>query len=89
MEGPSWDEELIDAPSKDECLDDPSKVEEDVPSEEELVLVKATSTAGFGELGVEQGFPCMQSASSSLGFLTRGVDFILVICLYRTLKSVI
>jgi len=51
--GPSWDEELVDAPSKDECLDDPSKVKEDVPSEEELILVEATLTTRFGELGAE------------------------------------
>jgi len=47
----------VDAPSEDERLDDPSKKEEDVPPEEELVLVEATSATGFGELGAEQGLP--------------------------------
>ncbi|KAJ8426187.1 LOW QUALITY PROTEIN: hypothetical protein Cgig2_010824 [Carnegiea gigantea] len=38
VEGPSRDEELVDAPSEGERLDDPSKEQEDVPPEEELVL---------------------------------------------------
>ena len=31
VEGLSWDEELVDAPSEDECLDDLSEEEEQVP----------------------------------------------------------
>ncbi|KAJ8445063.1 LOW QUALITY PROTEIN: hypothetical protein Cgig2_022583 [Carnegiea gigantea] len=31
VESPSWDEELIDAPSEDECLDELSEEEEEVP----------------------------------------------------------
>jgi len=47
----------VDAPSEDKHLDDPSKEEEDVPHKEELVLVEAAPTTGFGELGVEQELP--------------------------------
>ncbi|KAJ8431111.1 hypothetical protein Cgig2_015679 [Carnegiea gigantea] len=57
VEGPSWDEELVDVLSEDERLDDPSEEKEDVPPEEELVLVEAPSTIGFSELGAEQGLP--------------------------------
>ncbi|KAJ8447061.1 hypothetical protein Cgig2_025438 [Carnegiea gigantea] len=46
-------EELVDAPSKDECLDELSKEEEEVPPEVELVLVEATSALDFDELGAE------------------------------------
>ncbi|KAJ8433879.1 hypothetical protein Cgig2_021262 [Carnegiea gigantea] len=53
VEDPLWDEEFVDAPSEDDCLDDPSGEEEDVPIEEELVLVEATSAIGLGELRVE------------------------------------
>ncbi|KAJ8446958.1 hypothetical protein Cgig2_006586 [Carnegiea gigantea] len=73
--GLSWDEELVDSPFEDEHPDDPSEVEEDVPFEEELVLVEATSTTEFGELGAEQGLPYTPLASSSSGVLTRGVNF--------------
>ncbi|KAJ8433170.1 LOW QUALITY PROTEIN: hypothetical protein Cgig2_023814 [Carnegiea gigantea] len=38
VEGSSRDEELVDAPSEDECLDDLSEEQEDVPLKEELVL---------------------------------------------------
>jgi len=57
VEGPSWDDKLVDGPFEDECLDGPSVKEEDVLNEEELVLVEATSAASFGELGAEQGLP--------------------------------
>ncbi|KAJ8446908.1 hypothetical protein Cgig2_013209 [Carnegiea gigantea] len=87
--GPPWDEKLIDALSEDERLNDRSEVEEDVPSEEEQVLVEATSTTGFGELRAKQGLPWMPSTSSSSGVLTRGVDFVLAICLCCTWKSII
>ncbi|KAJ8429887.1 LOW QUALITY PROTEIN: hypothetical protein Cgig2_014167 [Carnegiea gigantea] len=44
VKGPSWDEELVDAPSEDECLDELSEEEEEeVSPEVELVLVEATS----------------------------------------------
>ncbi|KAJ8437659.1 hypothetical protein Cgig2_028597 [Carnegiea gigantea] len=48
---------LVDTPSEDERLDYPSEEEEDVPPEEELVLVEATSAASFGDLRAEQGLP--------------------------------
>ena len=47
----------MDAPFEGERLDDPSEEEEDVPPTEELVLVEATSTADFRELGAKQGLP--------------------------------
>ncbi|KAJ8425914.1 LOW QUALITY PROTEIN: hypothetical protein Cgig2_033855 [Carnegiea gigantea] len=74
VEGPSWDEEFVDALSEDECLDDLSEEEEEVLPEIELVLVEATSAPGFDELGEEQGLPCMPLANNSFGDLTRGVD---------------
>ncbi|KAJ8441379.1 LOW QUALITY PROTEIN: hypothetical protein Cgig2_009087 [Carnegiea gigantea] len=43
VEGHSWDKELIDAPSEDQCLNDLSEEEEEVSPEVELVLVEATS----------------------------------------------
>ncbi|KAJ8427498.1 LOW QUALITY PROTEIN: hypothetical protein Cgig2_028169 [Carnegiea gigantea] len=57
VEGPSWDEELVYAPSEDKRLDDPSEEEEDVPPEMELVLVEATSAPSFDELRAEHGLP--------------------------------
>ncbi|KAJ8444576.1 hypothetical protein Cgig2_013855 [Carnegiea gigantea] len=48
LQGPSWDEELVDAPSENECLDDLSEEEEDIPPKEELVLVEVPSATGFG-----------------------------------------
>ena len=51
--GPSWDKELVDAPSKGEHLDELSEEEEDVSLKVELVLVEATSAPDFDELGEE------------------------------------
>jgi len=51
VEGPLQDKELVDAPFEDARLDDPSEEEEDVPPEEELVLIEATSAIGCEELG--------------------------------------
>jgi len=42
MEGPSWDDKLVDGPSEDEHLNNPSEEEEDVAPDEELVLLDAT-----------------------------------------------
>ncbi|KAJ8422451.1 LOW QUALITY PROTEIN: hypothetical protein Cgig2_002965 [Carnegiea gigantea] len=82
------DEELIDAPSEDECLDELSKKkEEEVSPEAELVLVEATSASNFDELVVEQGLPYAPSANNSSGDLMRGVD--LVFTILRTWKSII
>ncbi|KAJ8451340.1 LOW QUALITY PROTEIN: hypothetical protein Cgig2_014112 [Carnegiea gigantea] len=50
---PLWDEERVDAPSKDEPLDELSEEDKEVSPEIELVLVEATSTPGFDELGAE------------------------------------
>ncbi|KAJ8429184.1 hypothetical protein Cgig2_028757 [Carnegiea gigantea] len=60
-EGPLWDEGLVDAPSEDECLDDPSEEEEEVSLKEELVLVDAASATDFGEIGAEKGLPRVAS----------------------------
>ncbi|KAJ8452456.1 LOW QUALITY PROTEIN: hypothetical protein Cgig2_000045 [Carnegiea gigantea] len=79
VEGPSWDEELVEAPSKDECFNNLSEEEEDVPLEVELVLVEASSTSGLDELGVEQGLPCVPSANNLFGDPMRGVDLFFAI----------
>ncbi|KAJ8433388.1 hypothetical protein Cgig2_019178 [Carnegiea gigantea] len=76
VEGPSWDKELVDAPSEDECLDDLSEEEKEVSPELELVLVEATSAA-VDELGAEHGLPCVPLANSSSGDLMQGVDLLL------------
>ncbi|KAJ8434806.1 LOW QUALITY PROTEIN: hypothetical protein Cgig2_033528 [Carnegiea gigantea] len=69
-DGPSGDEELVDAPSEDELLDELSEEElEEAPPEVELELVKATSAPGLDEDGAEQGLPCVPPASSSSGDL--------------------
>ncbi|KAJ8448912.1 hypothetical protein Cgig2_030768 [Carnegiea gigantea] len=84
--GPLGTPELVDAPSDDELLDELLEEElEEASPEEELVLVEATSTPGFDEVGAKQGLPCIPSASSSLGDLMRGVD--LVFAILRTWKS--
>ncbi|KAJ8422559.1 LOW QUALITY PROTEIN: hypothetical protein Cgig2_005757 [Carnegiea gigantea] len=64
--GPLWLEELVDAPSEDERLDNPSEVEEDIPSEEELVLVEATSAARFAMM-ISQGCETSTSGLRILG----------------------
>ncbi|KAJ8419965.1 hypothetical protein Cgig2_025651 [Carnegiea gigantea] len=87
VDSPSWDEELVDTPFEDECLDDPSEEWEDAPFEEELILVEATLATGFEELGAEQGLPWVPSASSSSRDLMREVD--LVFAIYHTWKSFI
>ncbi|KAJ8424932.1 LOW QUALITY PROTEIN: hypothetical protein Cgig2_027945 [Carnegiea gigantea] len=74
VEDTLWEEELIEAPSEDECLHDLSEEEGDVPLDIELILVEATSTLGLDELGAEQGLPCVPSANNSSGDLMRGVD---------------
>ncbi|KAJ8423580.1 hypothetical protein Cgig2_002909 [Carnegiea gigantea] len=53
--------------------------EEDVSPEEELVLVEATSAAGFGGLVAEQVLPWVRSTSNSFGLWMWGVDFVLAI----------
>ncbi|KAJ8429571.1 LOW QUALITY PROTEIN: hypothetical protein Cgig2_023777 [Carnegiea gigantea] len=57
--------ELVDAPSEDEFLNKllEEKLEE-ASHEVELVLVEATSAPVLDEDGVEQGLPCVPSASS-------------------------
>ncbi|KAJ8449182.1 LOW QUALITY PROTEIN: hypothetical protein Cgig2_027184 [Carnegiea gigantea] len=50
---PSWDEELVNAPSEDEPLDKLSEKEKEVSPEVELVLVEATSAPDFDELRAE------------------------------------
>ncbi|KAJ8434799.1 hypothetical protein Cgig2_033749 [Carnegiea gigantea] len=87
VEGPSWDEELVDAPSEDECLDNLSEVEKEVHPEVELVVAEATSAPGFDELGAEQGLPCVPLANNSSGDLMQGAD--LVFAILCTWKSVI
>ena len=85
---PSGDEELVDAPSEDELLNELSEEElEEASPEVELVLVEATSASSFEELGVEQGLPCVPSANKSSGDLMRGVA--LVFAILYTWKSVI
>ncbi|KAJ8424279.1 hypothetical protein Cgig2_011180 [Carnegiea gigantea] len=53
MEGPSWDDKLVDAPSEDERFDNSSEEEKDVSSKEELELVEPALAIGFEELGAE------------------------------------
>ncbi|KAJ8441090.1 LOW QUALITY PROTEIN: hypothetical protein Cgig2_000351 [Carnegiea gigantea] len=74
VEGPSCNEELVDALSEDECLNDLSEVEEDVPPKVELVIVEATWAPGFNELRAEQGLPCVPSANNSSGDLIRETE---------------
>ncbi|KAJ8438375.1 LOW QUALITY PROTEIN: hypothetical protein Cgig2_006293 [Carnegiea gigantea] len=81
-EGPSWDEELVDAPFEDECLGDLLEEEADVPPEVELVLVKTTWALGFDELGVEQGLPCVPLANNSSRDLMQGVDLSAMVISY-------
>jgi len=83
-EGPSRDEELVDAPSEDECLDELSEEEEEeeVSPEVELVLVETTLAAGLNKLGAEQGLPCVALANNLSKDLMRGVD--LVVAILRT-----
>ncbi|KAJ8436374.1 hypothetical protein Cgig2_032195 [Carnegiea gigantea] len=54
--GPSWDEELVDAPFEDECLGDLSEEEEDDPPESAIVISHGyrTSTSRLRILGVEE-----------------------------------
>ncbi|KAJ8434596.1 LOW QUALITY PROTEIN: hypothetical protein Cgig2_025022 [Carnegiea gigantea] len=72
-DGPSGDDELVDAPSEDELLDEQLEEElEEVPSEVEIELVEATLAPGWDEDGAKQGLPCVPSASSSSGDLMQG-----------------
>ncbi|KAJ8429208.1 hypothetical protein Cgig2_012336 [Carnegiea gigantea] len=80
-------QELVDAPSEDEHLDELSEEEEEVSPEVELVLVEATSAAGFDELEAQQGLRCVPSANNSSGDLMRGLD--LVFAIIHTWKLVI
>ncbi|KAJ8425394.1 LOW QUALITY PROTEIN: hypothetical protein Cgig2_021783 [Carnegiea gigantea] len=61
-DGPSGDEELVNAPSQDELLKELAR------------LVEATSAPGLDEDRAEQGLPCVPLANSSSGDLMRGVD---------------
>ncbi|KAJ8449194.1 hypothetical protein Cgig2_027196 [Carnegiea gigantea] len=70
-DGPSGDEALVDAPSKDELL--------------ELELVEATSTSGLDGDRAKQGLPCVPSARNSSRDLMRGID--LAFAILRTWKS--
>ncbi|KAJ8428870.1 hypothetical protein Cgig2_010812 [Carnegiea gigantea] len=65
-EGPSWDAELVDAPSEDEYLNELSEEEEEVSPEVELVLVEATSAPSFDELGPSTWGLANPSGTSSL-----------------------
>ncbi|KAJ8435716.1 LOW QUALITY PROTEIN: hypothetical protein Cgig2_002673 [Carnegiea gigantea] len=83
---PGRQEELVDAPSKDELLNELSEEElEEAFYEVGLVLVVATSAPSLDEDGAKQGLPCVPSVSSSLGDLMHGVD--LVFAILRTRKS--
>ena len=74
-----WEDELVDAPSEDECLDDLSEDDEDVPLEVELVLMEANSAPNFDDLMVEQGLPCVPSTNNSSGDLMGGVYLVFAI----------
>ncbi|KAJ8435554.1 hypothetical protein Cgig2_015409 [Carnegiea gigantea] len=69
------EEELVDALSEDELLNDRSEKEPGEPiPEEALELVEDTSASGLDWDAAKQGLPCVPSASNSLGDLMRGVD---------------
>ncbi|KAJ8423819.1 hypothetical protein Cgig2_017382 [Carnegiea gigantea] len=85
--GPSRNEELVNTPFEDEHVDELSEEEEEVCPKVELVLVEATLTPGFDEVGAERGLPCVPSANSSSRDLMRRVD--LVFAILHTYKSVI
>ncbi|KAJ8438045.1 hypothetical protein Cgig2_014174 [Carnegiea gigantea] len=71
---------LVDAPSKDELLNELSEEElEEASLEEEQVVLDATSALDFDEVRAEKGLCCIPSASSSLGDLMRGIDLVFAI----------
>ncbi|KAJ8421185.1 hypothetical protein Cgig2_011313 [Carnegiea gigantea] len=73
--GASEDEELMDALSEDELLDECLEEEPGEPVREEVLeLVEAASASGLDWDGAEQGLPCVLSASNLSGDMMRGVD---------------
>ncbi|KAJ8427205.1 hypothetical protein Cgig2_004364 [Carnegiea gigantea] len=78
--GPNDDsvEELVEAPSEDELLEECPEAELGEPGREEVLELEEATSA---YRGTEQGLPNVPSASSSSGDWIRGVDFVFAILL--------
>ncbi|KAJ8438936.1 hypothetical protein Cgig2_012831 [Carnegiea gigantea] len=71
---PSWDEELVDAPSEDKHLDELSEEEEEVSPRVKLVLVEATSALGLISLGQNRDYLVYPRPTTCLETLYSACD---------------